>query len=58
VAPQVEVRVFVTAFDPKATSGDYAPIKPRTLKDEKDLLAEIHALPKSKAQRKVRLVLS
>jgi hypothetical protein len=54
----VEVRVFVTAFDPKATSGDYAPIKPRTLKDEKDLLAEIHALPKSKAQRKVRLVLT
>jgi len=56
----VEVRVFVTAFNPKDTTDgglNYDPIKPRTLKDEADLLAEIQALPRSKAQRKVPLLL-
>ena len=50
------MRVFVTAFNPKDTSDGgarYDAIKPRTLKDEADLLAEIQLLPRSKAQRKV-----
>ena len=45
----MEVRVFVTAFDPKG-SGGYEPIKPRTVKDEQDLLDEIHALDQTKGQ--------
>mmetsp|Transcript_12420 Transcript_12420/g.16014 ORF Transcript_12420/g.16014 Transcript_12420/m.16014 type:complete len:277 (+) Transcript_12420:141-971(+) len=53
---QVEVRVFVTAFDPKGT--DYGPIKSRTIKDENDLLTEIHTLPLNKAQRKISDLLS
>jgi EH domain-containing protein 1 len=54
---QVEVRVFVTAFDPRQGSS-YDPIKSRAEKDEHDLLKEIAELPTHKAQRKISDLLS